>query len=164
MTAAVRSAGSARTWVVATVSGEAVTGYLPAWAEEDPSRSGVRPDRLHIALADIFHQAEVGGLVLPVVHGPGPAVEAGVLVVTVGCKPFGEDDEPRIPVVNVQVVDDFWLRDLDPDAVAGLGVRLQGLGRHLVGTVAPGLAAARADWARHSRSVAALPEEPGPLG
>ena len=163
MTATAPNTASARTWVVATVGGETVSGYLPGWADEDPSRCGVLPEWLHVALADVVLEADMGGLVLPVACGQGPAEEAGVLAVTIGCKPFGEDDEPRVPVVSVQVVDDFWLRDLDPDGVADLGQRLQGLGRRLLATVAPELAAARADWARYSRAVTGLSES-GPLG
>ena len=154
---AAQNAVPAGIWAVTTTGGECVSGYLPGWADADPSRSGVLPERLHVALADVVLEADMGGLVLPVVHGQGPVRDVGVLAVTMGCKPFGEDDEPRLPVVGVQVVEDFWIAGLDPEGVADLGQHLQSLGRHLLAAVAPKLAAARADWALHSRAVG-LPE------
>ena len=50
-----------RVWVVATTDGESVRGYLPAWAEDDPSATDVGPERLHLQLTDIQHQAHLGG-------------------------------------------------------------------------------------------------------
>jgi hypothetical protein len=141
-----------RTWVVTTSGGEIVRGYLPWWAEDDPSRTGVRPDRLQFHLTGIVHQADRGGLVARVVTGTGSALDAGVLVVTIDCVPFGEDGEADLPVVNLQIVDDFWIRDLDPAGVVDLGRRLRALADRLTGTVAPELAAARADWAARHRA------------
>lgn len=149
MTAAARDASRSRVWVITTTGGEAVRGYLPDWAEEDPSWNGVPPDRLHVALADITHEAGLGGLVLPVTRGQGRAEESAVLAVTIGCKPFGEDGEPSIPVASVQIVGDFWLTGLDPDGAAEFGRCLRTLGDLLVTRVRPALAAARADWDRH---------------
>lgn len=149
---AVPAVSSARTWAISTVNGEIVRGYLPWWAEDDPTKTGVRPDRLHIELAGIAHQANRGGLLIPVTSGTGLALDAGVLVVTIDCVPFGEDGEPDLPVVNVQIVDDFWIRDLDPAGVVDLGQRLRALADRLTGTVASDLAAARADWADRHRA------------
>ncbi|MEC3993906.1 hypothetical protein VSR01_10275 [Actinacidiphila sp. DG2A-62] len=142
----------ARTWAVSTTSGEVVRGYLPWWAEDDPSRTGVRPDRLHLELAAIGHQANRGGLIVPVTQGVDPATDAGVLVVTIDCRPFGEDGDPELPVVNVQVVDDWWITDLDPAGVTDLGRRLRALADRLTDAVAPELAAAREDWAARHRT------------
>jgi hypothetical protein len=145
---------SARTWTVSTTSGEVVRGYLPWWAEDDPSRTGVRPDRLHLHLAGIVHQADRGGLLVPVAAGADPAQVSGVLVVTIDCIPFTEAGDPDLPVVNVQIVDDWWIKGLDPAGVTDLGQRLRALGDRLTGAVAPELAAARADWAeRHGGGV-----------
>lgn len=144
------AAPAARTWAMSTTGGEVVRGYLPWWAEDDPTRTGVRPERLHIELAAIAHQADRGGMVVPVVQGMDAAQDAGVLAVTIDCVPFGEDGEPELPLVNVQLVDDWWIRDLDPAGVADLGRRLRALADRLTDTVAPELAAAREDWAaRH---------------
>jgi hypothetical protein len=144
-----QEAARAQEWAISTTSGETVRGYLPAWAQHDPSRSGVDPHRLHIALADITHEADAVGMVLPVAHGQEPAEQAAVLAVTIVCKPFGDDDEPRAPVASVQIVEDNWIRDLTPDALEQFGQRLQALGDLLATTVAPALSVARADWARY---------------
>ncbi len=142
-------ARAVRTWAVSTTGGEVVRGYLPWWAEDDPTRTGVRPERLHIELAAIGHQANRGGLIVPVTQGVDPATDAGVFVVTIDCRPFGEDGDPDLPVVNVQVVDDWWITDLDPAGVTELGRRLRALADHLTDTVAPELTTARQDWTAH---------------
>lgn len=46
-----------RSWVIATSSGYAATGYLPGWAEGDPSESGVTLERVGVKLADMCHRA-----------------------------------------------------------------------------------------------------------
>jgi hypothetical protein len=46
------------TWTITATSGLAVTGYLPPWAQEDPSEAGVPVGRLGKVLADICHWAE----------------------------------------------------------------------------------------------------------
>lgn len=138
-----------RTWAVTTTSGLAVRDYLPYWAENDPSCGGVRPERLDVALDDVVLEADAGGLVLPVVHGQAPAEQAAVLAVTLVCKPFGQEGEQRLPVADVQLVDDFWLKGLDPQGARDFGQRLRDLGNLLVNQVAPALEAARTDWLRH---------------
>ncbi|WP_405583699.1 DUF6907 domain-containing protein [Streptomyces sp. NBC_01190] len=141
-----------RTWAITTTSGSTTTGYLPGWAGEDPSTADVPIDRLPLELADVAHRADVGGLVMPVSHAEEEAEEAGVLVVTIGCKPFdGNEDSPsRVPVMNVQIVDDFWIRDLDPAGAVAFGERLRVLGELVMSQAAGLLAAARSDWAAHS--------------
>src|SRR5262245_12974047 len=67
MSGAARPAGPpARTWAITTTSGHTASGYLPAWAHEDPSTTGVPPGRLPAALADITHEAPFGGQLLHV--------------------------------------------------------------------------------------------------
>ena len=152
MSVTVSPAAPARRWVVATAGGEAVSGYLPGWAEQDPSTTDVAMGRLPAVLADITHHADMGGLVLPVSRAQEPAQDAPVLAVSIQCKPFPDDGDPPIPVVNVQVTDDFWIRDLDPDAVTDLGQRLRTLAERLATTVAPALTAARTDWTHRHRT------------
>jgi DNA-binding XRE family transcriptional regulator len=106
----------------------------------------VPPARLPVELADIIHCADFGGLITPVSRGRGPAETAAVLAVSIECKPFAVEDEPDVPVVNIQVADDLWIRNLDPAEVSDLGQRLGALAHQLILTVAPALAAAREDW------------------
>jgi hypothetical protein len=149
MTNTERETARSGEWTITTTDGETVRGYLPDWAQDDPSRSGVRPDRLHLALADIELETNLRGLILPVAFGQAPAEATPVLAVTIGCKPFGEDDEPRTPTARVQIVDDFWIDDLGPDDLADLGRQLRTLGDFLVTTAKSVLETARADWERH---------------
>ncbi|WP_236060007.1 helix-turn-helix domain-containing protein [Actinacidiphila acididurans] len=149
MTTTTATTTEARTWSVTTTSGLTVRDQLPAWADNDPSRDDVRPEHLHAALADVVLEADAGGLVLPVVHGQDPAEQAAVLAVTLTCKPFGQQGEPRVPVAEVQLVEDFWLKGLDPQGITDFGHRLHVLGHLLIHQVAPALQAARADWSRH---------------
>lgn len=148
---------AARTWAVGTTSGVRVTGCLPEWAGEDPSASDVAPDCLDVVLADIVHQASRGGLVLPVTRAQDLAQEAGVLVVTIDWAPFRGAGDGGVPVVNVQVVDDVWLKNLDPAGVAEFGRRLRSLADLLTGPVAVELAAVRADWADRHAALADTP-------
>jgi len=141
-----------RTWTIATTKGHTATGHLPAWAQHDPSVTGVGAHRLDTALADITHQVDVGGLILPVSHAEDAPEDTGVLAITIDCKPYAEveDSGPLVPTINVQIVDDYWIRDLDPARTVALGKRLRALGDLLVNTAAPQLAAARADWTHHT--------------
>lgn len=149
MTAAVTPAASDLMWAVSTTSGETVRGHLPSWAADDPSKTGVPPWRLRDELADIAHYADMGGLITSVVRGQDPPETVAVLAVGMECKPFAEDEEPCVPVVSIQITDDFWIKDLDPDGVADFGQRLWALADRLITIVAPALITARADWSRH---------------
>lgn len=137
------------TWAVSTSDGETVRGPLPAWAADDPSKTDVAPCRLAAELADITHYAEMAGLIMPVSRGQDPAEPSVVLSVSIQSKPFPEAGEPGIPMVHVQIADDFWITNLDPDAVAEFGQRLRALADRIITTAAPALTAARVDWARH---------------
>lgn len=46
-----------RTWTITTTAGDTVSGYLPGWAEQDPSRTGLRPERLDIEQKPAHPQA-----------------------------------------------------------------------------------------------------------
>lgn len=50
-----------RSWTISTSSGVEASGYLPEWAEKDPTDTGVPLERFSIALADITHRAPFEG-------------------------------------------------------------------------------------------------------
>jgi hypothetical protein len=106
-------AGRLRTWTIATTNGPVVSGYLPDWAEDDPSESGVPVAGLSARLDDVWHRA------------------------------------PRVPVVNLLIVDDYWITDLDPNGLAEVAARLRAQADRLDREVGPALVAAREDWAAH---------------
>lgn len=148
---------SGRTWTIATTSGYTATGYLPDWAEADPSQTDVPPDRLHIALADVTHQAVFGGQLMRVACGTtGQAADTAVLLGGIECRPFPEDSEPRAPVVAVQIVDDYWIRDLDPSGVLTVAGQFRAFADLLATQVAPALEEAVSEWAEYGSSVRAV--------
>ncbi|WP_328915039.1 MULTISPECIES: DUF6907 domain-containing protein [unclassified Streptomyces] len=142
-----------RTWAVTTTSGHTLPGYLPAWADTDPSLTGVPYDLLPIRLADICHREVFEGTALrvcppPSAAEPGPADEQ-VLGGTIECSPYAENPATRIPVVNIAVVDDYWINNLDPDTLTELATKLRAQADRLDHEIRPRLTTARADWAQH---------------
>ncbi|WP_405583912.1 DUF6907 domain-containing protein [Streptomyces sp. NBC_01190] len=140
------------TWTVSTTAGYRAKGYLPSWADEDPSEEGVPLDRLPIRLIDIRHCEFFDGQSLPV-RSPAAGGEAAsrawkeqVLWGNIVCSPYAEDPGLRIPVANVAVVDDYWISDLDPEGVAALAAALRAQADRLDHEVHPRLIAIRADW------------------
>jgi hypothetical protein len=142
---------SGRTWAITTVSGYTASGYLPDWAQEDPSKTGVAPDRLPIELSDMTHEASFGGQFVRVCPGAeDPGEDSVVLIALMQCSPFVEDDPgARVPLVNVQIFDDIWIMNLDPSGVAEVAEKFHSFAELLVNKVAPELSAARAEWAEH---------------
>jgi hypothetical protein len=146
---------SGGTWAITTARGCTATGYLPPWAKEDPSETGVPHDRLSLRLADVSHYANFPGQLLPV-SSPGCipcAVPAGhqeeVLRGSLDCNPYDDDPGLRIPVANIEVVADHWLTGLGPDDLAGLAAKLRTQADRLDHEIRPALVAAREDWADH---------------
>lgn len=138
-----------RTWTITTTEGYAATGYLPAWAEEDPSKTGVAPERLAMELADISHRAPVSGQMMSITCDDTPGTDTVVFWGSIDCNPHSEDSEVRIPVVHLQLVDDYWFDDLGPDQLAEIAAQLREQADRLDREVRPQLIAAREDWAAH---------------
>jgi hypothetical protein len=138
-------------WQITTTSGYTVNGYLPQWAEDDPSAEGVELERLGVHLADIAHRAVFPGRALPVTGTDGPPEDTEVLAGVIDCHPYGEDPGPRLPVVHLHLVDDFWVLGLDPDALSHVAEQLHGQAAWLEAELRPRLIAARDDWDRHGQ-------------
>lgn len=142
----------------------AVTGYLPAWAEGDPTATDVPLGRLAVVMADMSHQAPFDGQFVAV---RCPSMETGTETSDVGdgqssteyilwgnieCSPYAQDPNLRVPVVNIAVIADFWINGLDPAGLADVAGKLRAQADRLDHEVRPALMAARADWAAHHRS------------
>lgn len=146
---------SGREWTITTVNEAVVRGYLPAWAENDPSQEGIRADRLQLNLADLCHYRYYPGQPLSVL-APGQATDSGgvelveqeAFIASVNCNPHSDEPGVRIPHVNVQVFDGFCIEGLDPAGVAGLADKLRAQAA-VLDRVAADLTAARADWAKN---------------
>ena len=143
-----------RTWAVITTCGHIVTGYLPSWAQEDPSRTGVPVERLGNVLADICHWAEFPGQTMRVARDGGPGTDTVVLGGSIDYHPYtGNISIPTpstgVPVVNLQIIDDYWMHNLDPYALATVAAKMRVQADYLDHEVRPALIAARADWAAY---------------
>lgn len=137
-----------RIWTIATTGGFAATGYLPEWAEDNPSNF-VALDRLSPALADISHRSSFDGQRVRVGFGSAAAEEAGILSGIIRCTPYAEAPSLNVPVVDLLIVDDWWVTDLDPQGLAEIAALLRAQADRIDHEVRPALAAAREDWAAH---------------
>lgn len=141
--------GAGRRWSIVTTSGCTATGYLPGWAVEDPSATGVPPAGLHLAVSEVSHHAPFPGQRMPVTCDTGPAQEAEVFRGGIDCDPYAEGPEPPVPVVNLQIVDDYWVYGLNPEQLAGIAAKLRAQADRLDHAIRPALIAARTEWAAH---------------
>lgn len=142
---------SERTWSIVTTSGLTVSGYLPVWAESDPSTSGVSLEELAVLLTEVDHCTGFDGVPLGVEDGgfDGDVQQISFFRGSIDCHPFMEDPGPRVPLANIEVLPGHWLHRLDPAAVASLSATLRTLADRLDTELRPALVAARDDWARH---------------
>lgn len=142
-------------WTITTVDGSVTTGYLPAWAEDDPSEVGVLPAMLPVCLAGIGHRTFFDGQMMNIVARDsmgGEAEEEAVFAGSIDCVPYAVDTEARLPVVNIEICPGYWILGLDPAAVARIAAQLRAQADLLTGQVRPALTAARDDWSLHHPS------------
>jgi hypothetical protein len=138
-------------WTITTESGSTTSGYLPAWAEDDPSEVDVPLDLLPVRLADISHRNFFEGQTMTVLapDAQGRAEEDAVFEGTIDCNPYDPNPALRLPVVNIQVCQDHWILGLDPHGLTTIATQLRAQADRLEREVHPALIAAREDWAAH---------------
>jgi hypothetical protein len=90
-----------RTWSISTTGGFTLTGYLPPWADEDPSDTGVPLERLSVTLIDLAHRRPFAGQRMRVHHparagddGQAGESEESLFDGHITCYPYSED--PRV--------------------------------------------------------------------
>jgi hypothetical protein len=162
-TAAESASPDYRTWSISTTGGVTITGYLPPWADEDPSDTNVPLEKLSIELIDLTHWQPFDGQTMHIHHpahadGDGKAGEGEDTLFNgnITCYPYSEDLRERTPFANVRVVDDFWMNNLTPDDLTDLAAQLRAQADRLDNEIRPSLIAARTDWeTHHSRSAGA---------
>ncbi|MGA5703940.1 DUF6907 domain-containing protein [Peterkaempfera bronchialis] len=137
------------TWTLTTTGGHTLTGHLPAWADEDPSESGIPLELLGTRLADISHRTTFPGQPAKVVLGSAPAQDAEILWASIDCHPYAEDPDLRTPVASIAIVDDYWLTDLTPDDLTEITAKLRAQADRIENDIRPALVTARTDWADH---------------
>ncbi|MET9219050.1 DUF6907 domain-containing protein [Streptomyces sp. NPDC008079] len=140
-----------RTWRITTTCGCTASGYLPDWAEADPSETGVLLEELPTLLADMNHWARFLGQRLPVACDGEEGQETEVFRTSIDCNPYVGGPLPRMPVVNIKIVGNYWMHALSPPALAEVAAKLRAHAALLDDEVRPRLVAAREDWlARHA--------------
>jgi hypothetical protein len=152
-----RGRTEARWWTITANDGSVVTGYLPEWAQDDPSAKGVRADELPAVLVGVTHWAGFEGAALPAFSAEtggadGPAAEVQVFGSSIVCHPYPDPHQPgelRIPFAEVQITPDHWMTELDPDALTAVAATLRTLADRFENVLGPQLVAARAEWAEH---------------
>ncbi|WP_103889089.1 DUF6907 domain-containing protein [Actinacidiphila yanglinensis] len=135
--------------MVTTTDGHSESGYLPPWATSDPSERDLLPHQLSTYLADITHAREFPGqtvLAYSPTHRDDQPVPAEILHTSIVCTPYAPEPEPRIPVATIQLADETWLTDLDPDDLSRIATQLRTQADLLQNKVLPALVQARADW------------------
>jgi hypothetical protein len=139
-----------RQWTLTTVGGHVTSGYLPGWAEEDPSANGVPLDRLAVRLDDICHRAPFEGQTLRLATGGyGPGEETPVFAGHIECRPDPDEGRPALPVAHVHLIHDVWAPALDPAALSDFAATLRAQADRLEHEVLPRLIAYREDWTEH---------------
>jgi len=139
-------------WTITTECGSVMSGYLPEWAEDDPTEIDVPLDLLPARLTGINHRNFFEGAMMPLTatESRDDAEEDAVFEGSIDCNPYDEDPQLRVPVVNIQVCLGRWILGLDPQELADIAVKLRAQADRLHDDVLPALIAAREDWAtRH---------------
>lgn len=136
-------------WTINAGTGSAVSGYLPAWAEDDPSENAVPADLMPARLVGINHRTFFEGQMMPLIPtgSRGEAEEDAVLEGSIDCNPYDPEPGLRRPHVTVQVCVGYWIRGLDPDGLIRIVAQLRAQADRLDHEILPALIAAREDWA-----------------
>ncbi|CAG6394095.1 hypothetical protein NMG29_32380 [Streptomyces cocklensis] len=139
------------TWSISTTGRVTLTGYLPPWADEEPSESDVPLEELSVKLIDLADWRPFDGQRMRI-HNPAHAdgaslaVEESLFDGHIACYPYREDLQERTPYANVLVVNDLWLNHLTPEDLTRLTAQLRAQADHIEKDVTPILEAARNDW------------------
>jgi hypothetical protein len=125
------------------------TGYLPDWAEEDPSENDVPLEELPMRLAGINHRSFFEGQMVTIVTpgSKGEAEEEAVFEGSIDCAPCNPDPASCVPVVTLQVCPGYVIPGLDPAGLAQIAARLRAQADLFDHKVRPALITARKDWA-----------------
>jgi len=138
-------------WTMTTTAGFTTTGYLPDWAEDDPSETAVPLDLLPSRLAGINHRTFFEGTMMPLTstEAKDDAEEDAIFEGSIDCNPYDPDPRLRLPVVNIQVCLGHRILCLGPQELADIASQLRAQADRLHDEVLPALIAAREDWAAH---------------
>lgn len=136
-------------WTITATDGTAASGYLPEWAEDDPTETGVPPEELDRRLVLVNHRTFFEG---PLASVTAPdlwdgAEDEPLFEGSIDCNPHDPDARLRIPVVNLRVAEGRWILGLTPEGLGDIAGKLRAQADLLEGKVRAALVAARDDWA-----------------
>jgi len=143
-------APSGRQWTITTDAGVKVSGYLPAWASEDPSKS-VPANKLEFTLDDLTFGRRYTGPTAKVnaplgIDGARTVEDSELFHVAINCAPYSQYADERTPYAEVAVLEDCVIEKVGPDELAKLAEQLRAQA-DVLAQAARDLAIARADWA-----------------
>lgn len=148
----------ARTWRITTTNGTTAYGYLPAWADDDPSETDLDPRALSLTLTDIVHHFPFTGLATPLVtqSDDDPDADDGIAsyFCEIECHPHPDHarpDDPLTPVLLVQITQNHTTTCHEPAELAALIARLRAHTDFLAHDVLPAFRTIHEDWASHQR-------------
>ncbi|NEA73825.1 hypothetical protein [Streptomyces sp. SID13588] len=149
-TAQEQSTPEVSTWSITTESGATVSGYLPAWTEDDPSKTDLPDGKLHLRLSDVTHYQAFPGQPMVIntpfgIDGGRDIYEENVFCATITCSPHSPTPAHRVPTATITVVEDCVMEDLDPQGVTDVAAKLRAQADRL-DQVAQQLADASTDW------------------
>ncbi|MBY8879729.1 DUF6907 domain-containing protein [Actinacidiphila acidipaludis] len=139
-----------RQWTLRSDTGVTVFGYLPPWAEEDPSDDNIPVKKLRFRLSDITHE-RVYDAPQMTVRGPFgddgalEDVDSRVFAPQIWCGPHSDYPEERQPYAFITVLEECVIDHLGPQEVADIAGKLRAQA-DVLDQAAIDLAAARADW------------------
>jgi hypothetical protein len=140
-------------WTITTADGREVSGYLPDWAEDDPSETAVPPELLPQRLATVGHRSFFEGITVNLVieraWGKPVEEEEAIIEGSIDCAPFSADPAHHLPVVTLQICPGYTINALDPDGLAAIAAKLRAQADLLANEVHAALISARTDWAAH---------------
>lgn len=149
-------------WTITAETGLTVSGYLPEWAEDDPSENGVPLSLLPARLAGVSHRSLFEGQMVPLVTPDlnAAAEDDAILEGAIDCNPYDPNPDLRRPHVTLQVCVGYWIRGLDPDDLTRVITQLRAQADLLERHIHPALITARDDWATHEAGRIPVPDKP----
>lgn len=138
-----------RAWTLTTNNGVRAHGYLPQWADHDPSEDNLSFSQLRLRATDVTHTKYFPGQPMTVNapdEGGREIYEEEVFRPQISCRPSDDDPAEQMPHATVTVVEDHIIEHLDPQGVTDLATKLRAQASRL-DQVSRELAVARADWA-----------------
>jgi len=169
-------------WTLTATDGWVVSGYLPGWADQDPSEADVPAEELSARLAEICHYQDFPGqrlrftvvsdnpafsVLSDLLPGPPPCTESDEIEAFLGgivCRALDDGSASHAPTVNMDILPGYVMDALTPDDLADLAVKLRAQADRIECDIRPKLIAAREDWTTQHQHRGPFFSSPGASG